>query len=385
MSDSQSKYWSDMYISNDTKDTNETNQTDDTNETNTKDFIISTDPPVNYDSNVNVIVHHGIKLSEYEEVSDFIRKYNKMSSGNTTLLPVEELERYLSIPNISVLLRSSKGLLIGTIICLLLPIKNKSQGLEKVITHGCTTFLTVHPSVRGMGLCMALIRGLINYGYEMGVYCDYHMVSFQIGDNSFPLNSWFRPINLSRAKELGFLYPGYDDPRSVRTNRLKYRTKLPPDYSYVQITEENKNLKASLDYYCSLVDKDKDKMFSFYPDSEIWSKWVQAFPSYQIYNKKKLVGVVSLNTVFCTIDATNETGRALFPIVCIGDMKTVMPTLCNIAATTNHDIIYFHEQGDVTEEALSRTNTIMTTTKPWFSLYNNNIRINPSNLYVPLL
>ncbi len=393
-----STHWSKMFISDGLDGT---------------DFIISKDSPVEFDnSKMNLKISEGIQESEYEEVSDFVRKYNKMSSGNTTLLPISELKRYLSVDNLTVLMRSSKGKLIGTIICLLLPIKCKkgsegsggSEGSnstnqpigptnQPILIHGCTTFLTVHPSIRGMGLCMALIKSLIGYGYKKKIYSDYHMVSFKIGNNSFEIKSSYRPINLKRSNELGFLYPGYTDITN-RMTRLKYRTKLSPEYSYYKINTNNNNLDQSLIYYQSLINPDSSKMFSFYPDSRMWKQWVEAFDTYVICRKKIPIGVVSINTIYCLVGNENRNGnkenkknegKVMFPIVCIGDMKVVMPTLCNIAKETDHDIIYFHQHGDVTQDSLDRINCIQTGTNPWFSLYNNRIKITPTNLYVPLM
>jgi hypothetical protein len=346
-----------------------------------KGFIISKEPPVKFDdTNKKVILCEGIKESEYNEVADFYQEYNCMSTGNTTLLPVSELKRYLSIDNISLLMRSGNGKLIGTIISLLLPVKNSNNYTEEIIIHGCTTFLAVHPLVRKMGLCMALIRKLIEIGYEKGVFCDYHMVSFPIGDNSIALESWYRPIDLSRARELGFLYDGYMDSHNSTKLRLKYRTKIPNDHSYVEVNKSNINI--SLNYYKELV---KEKKFSFWPDEKLWIRWVNSYPTYLIYNKNKCVGILSLNTIYCFLEKTKETGRILFPIICDGEMTSVMQVVCAIAKDLKYDVVYFHRHGNVTDVALSKINAIKTNVKLWYSLYNNCINLKPVDINVPLL
>lgn len=373
----ESKYWSEMYISD--------NNNDD------KQLIISKDRPVGFDTDKNIKLFVGINPENYDEVASFYQKYNQMSTGNTTLLPVDDLKRYLSMNNISILMRSSNGMLIGTIISILLPIKCNNT----VITHGCTTFLAVHPGLRKMGLCMAMIRKLIEVGYEQGLYCDYHMVAFPIGDNSIPLNSWYRPIDINRSKELGFLYDGWKDPRNSTKIRLKYNSKLPPSCSYVLV--DNTNCNVSLEYYLKIVEKTK---FGFYPDKNTWQQWINAFPTYLIYqqtsnkqniknqnkNKQnKIVGLVSINTIYCIITQTKETGRIMFPIICDGDMDIVLKVTCSIAYDKNYDVVYFHEHGNVTSDCLSRINSIKTTTKLWFSLYNNRIKLDVSDIHIPLL
>ena len=376
----ESKYWSNMYVTSDQDNTEQPNS-DNTEQTNSR-FVISTDPPIKYEDDKKVKLYRGIKESEYQEVSSFYQKYNDMSTGNTTLLPVKELKRYLAIENISILMRSSNGMLVGTIICLMLPVKNKNDISEEVIMHGCTTFLAVHPALRGLGLCMALIRGLIEYGYEDGYYCDYHMVAFKIGTNSIPINSWYRPINLNRAKELGFLYDGHKDPRNSTKVRLKYRTKLPNNHRYVQVSPDNKNINTSLEYYKGLV---QNRNFAFWPDEPLWALWVKSFPTYLIYKGDNEVGIISINTVYCVIKSREETGKIVFPIICEGNMGSVMLVLCNISYKLKYDVIYFHQHGDVTEKALESINSIKTTTKLWFSLYNNRIKIQPEDIHLPLL
>lgn len=376
-----SKYWSEMNIlSNSVSDSVDTG----------KGFIISKEPPVKYQDDKKVILSEGITENEYEEVASFYQKYNRMSTGNTTLLPVEELKRYLSLNNISLLMRSSNGMLIGTIISIIIPVKNRSGQQEEIIIHGCTTFLAVHPTLRKMGLCMALIRKLIELGYERGLYCDYHMVSFPIGSNSVSINSWYRPINLTRAKELGFLYAGLKDPHNSTKLRLKYTTKLPLNHSYVVVNSNNINI--SLKYYKKLV---TDRIFSFWPDKKLWLEWTKAFPTYLIYNgddnnnnnnnNKKIVGIVSLNTIYCVITETKETGKILFPIICDGEMESVMSVICSIAKDLDYDVVYFHQHGNISDNNLDNINAIKTTTKLFFSLYNNNIKLSSEDINVPLL
>ena len=343
-------------------------------------FIISKEVPVKFEDDKKVVISEGIQESEYEEVSHFYQKYNRMSTGNITLMTVDDLKRHLILPNISLLMRSANGMLIGTIISILLPVKNRNDITEQIIMHGCTTFLAVHPGLRKMGLCMALIRRLIEIGYERKMYCDYHMVSFPIGSNSIKISSWYRPINMGRSKELGFLYDGFRDPRNSTKVRLKYTTKLQPNHTYIIVGPNNINV--SLKYYKSII---KDSKFAFWPNKDLWSQWVTSFPTYLIYKGDKIVGVVSINTVYCVIEKSQEMGRILFPIICNGEMESVMPVVCSIANDLKYDVVYFHEHGSVTEDALGKINAIQTNTKLFFSLYNNQILLNQTDIDVPLL
>lgn len=361
------KYWSEMYIAD--------------GNSNHSDFIISKKAPVKYDDSKKVVLTYQIDPSEYEEISEFYRQYNKMATGNTTLLPVPELRRYLSFDNTCVVMRSESGnKLMGVIISIELPIRNIENNRTEIITHGCTTFLNVHPIIRGHGMGMILIRGLIWKGFEKKIYCDYHTVHFQIGDNSVELDCYYRPINLKRCVELGFLFPDCYNQNAVTRVRLRYRTKLPPNHRYEKII--NNNLNEALEYYRESI---KDKKFAFYPDNDLWKKWVVGFPTYLIYKNNKIEGIVSLNVVHCVITGTGKEGKIVTPVICNGNMGSVLPVLVHISEVLKYDVLYFHQYGDVGAKDLESINCVKNTHTTWFSLYNNQITLDVSDLSVPLL
>nr|QBK91439.1 MAG: hypothetical protein LCPAC302_00590 [Pithovirus LCPAC302] len=361
-----SGYWSDMFI-------DKNNQCD--------TFIISKENPIEYDNNNNNIkLYKGIKLEEYEEVSEFISKNNKMSSDNTTLLPVDEIIKLLNFDTVSILMRGKNNRLIGVIISVSLPIMcNKKE----IIIHGCTTFLNVHSKLRGHGLCMALIRELISYGYQDNIYCDYHTVPFSIGSNSFRLKAYYRPINLFSCKRLGFIFPDHDNPRKLTKTRLKYRTAFPKNCKIIKVDLNNHNIESSLKYYHTLI---KNKKFSFYPDNNLWLKWTKTFPTFVVYIRDVEVGIISMHSIYCLIDKTQEEGVIGTPVICNGDMNIVLPVLLNLAKEEfKYDLVYFHSYGDITEESMIENNCIEADSDMWFSLYNNRIKIKSSDISVPLL
>ena len=353
-----------------------------TNNTNENDLIISYEPPVKYDTDKKIKISY--EITDLDEICNFYREHNKMSTGNITLLPRSELELYLSYDHIAVLMRSMNDKLMGIVISILLPIKNRtkfdhdnknlSDLGQKIITHGCTTFLVVHSSIRGHGMCMALIRGLINRGYEKGLYCDYHTVPFKLGENSISLQSYYRPINLSRSLELGFLYPDCYDIRMKTKNKILFNTKLPKNYSY-----EPADVK-SLEYYMEII---KNKKFVFYPDETMWLKWISDFPTYLIYYNNVLSGIVSINTIYCIISSTGKEGKVATPVLCNGNIDIILKVLPNIVQ--DYDVLYFHVYGDVTETSLESNHYIKTEHLSWFSLYNNRILLSKEEISVPLL
>lgn len=356
--------WSEMFIS--------------TPDVNQDGFIISYDEPVKYEGNKKIILEYSI--SDLDEICDFYRAYNTMSTGNITLLPRSELELYLSYDNVTVLMRSEKGKLMGMIISIILPIFCSNNHEKKIINHGCTTFLVVHPSIRGHGICMALIRGLIQKGYEKGLYCDYHTISFKLGDNSIPIKSYYRPIDLNKSIELGFLFPDCNNIRLKTKNRLLYNNKLKNGYSYIKVNEDN--LEKSLQYYQESV---KDKKFAFWPDETLWKKWVEGFPTYLIYYNDIISGIVSINTIYCIISATNKEGRVASPVICNGYMDIILNVLPNIVSQEGFDVLYFHAYGDSDHLVLEKHHYVKTDHSVWFSLYNNCIKLDSKDISVPFL
>src|SRR5665647_1359293 len=70
------------------------------------DGIISKEKPVKYRENKKIILKRGIEKEEYNEIYEFLRDQNKMSSGNFTLLPKDELNKYIKFDSLIVLMRS---------------------------------------------------------------------------------------------------------------------------------------------------------------------------------------------------------------------------------------------------------------------------------------
>ncbi len=364
----KSKYWSDMFVSG-------------VNDNNLNNFIISYDKPIKYTDNKNITFSNILLEKNYDEFCSFINKNNQMSTGNTTLLPKSELINLLKLDHFVISLRSkSKNKLIGTIISIKLPILNRNEQHSEIIKHGCTTFLNVHKALRGHGICMALIRNLINFAYDEGIYCDYHTVPFKLGNNSVKIKSWYRPLNLEQSIKLGFLYSGYDDTQMKRRNRLKYRTILPPNHTYVKTTIDN--AIVSLKLYQTLTES---KKFVFYPDINLWIKWIENFPTYIIYKNNIEIGIVSINTIHCIIDNTKEEGRLALPVICAGDIKSVLPVLIHICNNIGYSVLYLYQYGDINKKSLEKVNALQNKDNSWFSLYNNKINIGEEDISVPLL
>lgn len=350
-----SKYWSEMFISTDS-------------DPQSREIIISKEEPVKYTEDRPIIFSH-ITPEDYQEVSDFYKTHNKMSSGNTTLLTPSDIAKYLSLDNFSVIIRSIKEKLMGSVISINLPIRVDKE----VIYHGCTTFLTVHSSIRKHGICMVLIRKLTELGFHREIFCSYYTIPFKLGDNSISVECYYRPILLTKCRELGFVYPDCYDIRMNTKNRLLYTVKKPPNFSFRKADID------SLEYYRKVIG---NKRFVFYPDEKLWKQFIELFPTYLISRDDNVVGIVSINTVHCEM-SNGIKGKIAMPIICNGNTQLIMEILPTIVC--DHDVLYVYCCGDITKEILEKFHFIKTSNPVWFSLYNNRINLDIRDLSVPIL
>lgn len=344
--------------------------------------IISTDPPIGYLENKKITLTRGIEKEEYNEVYEFLRDQNKMSSGNFTLFPKDEISRYVRLNAFAVLMRSqNNSSLIGTIFSVPFPIRCISKNENKIIPHGCTTFLNIHDKLRKHGLCMALIRELTKYGFEKDVLCSYSLTSFPLSTKSFPISSWYRPINLPRSIGLGFNYPNWNAPSEFLKNRLMYNTKMPKKYVCERV--ESKNIEKALTFYQLIT---QDKKFVYMPDLNCFRKWIQEYPTFLISFEKKPVGIFSISSVYCRMESSLD-GKLALPLIFNSDPKhaiSVMKSLIFVVSERDYDVLYTHCVGDMNKELLKTINAIETRDKSYLSLYNNSMTLTSSDLYVPL-
>ena len=364
-----SKFWKDMYVSK--EDTNP--------------GIISTLPPIPFqDTEKKISLKRGISKDEYDEVCIFIRNQNRTMSGNYTLLPKNELQRYIDFGARIVTMRGgNKDSLLGTILSIPLPIKcSFDNDNTEIIKHGCTTFLNVHKILRNHGLAMALIRELIQWGYEDKLMCDYHLTPNKIGNKAIQISAWYRPIDLPKSAGLGFLYENWNTISKFNTNKVKFNTKKPSGFKIVRVL--GKNSEKVLEFYKKII---ADKSFVFYPDLDLFDKWIQQYPTYFVKEGKKMVGIFSISSLYCRMGDEVE-GTLCFPLIfnCLLEYNiSVMRCLLNVAKEREYDTLYVYQIGDVTRECLEGINAIETKDKSWFSLYNNGMNLTSENISVPLI
>ena len=337
--------------------------------------IISREQPPDYDRSKKVELCRGIYEEEYDEVVQFLRKENKMSSGIFTLLSKEEIKRLVSLGVYTVLMRTTNSHLYGTIFSLPLPIKSNNE----IVLHGCTSFLNVCSKVRKFGMCAILIRELALYGFENQIFCSYQLSTFKLHENAVKINTWYRPISLVRSLLLGFSFPGYNELSNFHKTREKFACKAVKGVD-VKLVKES-NAESALEFYLKLV---KDKKFAFYPDKNLFKKWIKAYPTYMV----KGLGIFSIGTVNCKMSNGAE-GTLASPLLFAcseneGAGEKVLKSLLSVASDKDFDVFYCNQVGDLTEDVLQSCSCIKNVTPSYFSLYNNSLKLNEKDIFTPL-
>lgn len=342
-----------------------------------KSGVISFEKPIDYDKKKKVELCRGIYEEEYDEVINFLKRENKMSSGNFTILSREELKRYSALNAYTVLMRAPNSEIYGTIFSIPLPIKINGE----IIEHGCTSFLNVHSKIRGFKMCMILIRELAQYGFENNILCSYQLSSFKMCETAIEVNSWFRPISLMRSLLLGFTFPGYNEISNFNKNRLLYKCKVPKNCVIKQVKDGNR--AEALRFY---QDINKGNKFVFYPSDSLFEKWIKLYPSYLVSNGKEIIGFFTLGTLNCKM-STGAEGTLCSPLLfnsLKGKSEVVLKCLLSIAEEKDYDLLYGNQVGDLTEEVYKSVHAIKNKAVSYFSLYNNSAKLQSEDIFAPL-
>ena len=383
-----------------------------------REEILSIVEPIKYTNNKKISLSTTINDEEKDDIYVFIKDQNVQHSGNVTLLPKSELDRFLRFNAYTVLMKGGQNnSILGFVLSIPLPVKcsfpagcvgnvtcsavtdvtcsavtDVTYTKDKVITHGLTTYLNVNSKLRGHGLAMALIRELTNIGYQNKILCSYQLTAKPLSEKYVNIFSWYRPLNLARSIGLGFSFPNWNEPHNFQKNRMKYQNKPSSshkEYKIERILEKNKIV--ALQFYKKI---NQDKTFVFYPDIELFTKWIQEYPSYYVTYKNnqhdtrtQIVGMFSLNSIFCKM-ITQLDGVLCMPLFFNSEKEhtiKVLKCLISIAAEREFDVLYLYEVGDLTEDVLNSVNAIKNKNPSYFSLYNNGLNLTSKDIYVPLL
>lgn len=136
------------------------------------------------------------------KIIHFIFNNNLNTSGNSYLIGLKFIEN-----NMSSCLISDKQEVVG----FALSIPNTLSVNQQDIPSSLTTYLTVSLEHRKSGLAGHLIRNLIDYGYCKSILTGYHFIAKPRNSTHIKCFSFYRPLNLTLAKENGYEIPeSYD-------------------------------------------------------------------------------------------------------------------------------------------------------------------------------
>jgi hypothetical protein len=367
-----------------------------------REGVISLERPIENDEinkKVNLVsLTKDISNEIKDEIIGYLSQENQMFSGNYTLLKNEDIDKFTKLDMIGVLMRGGqKNTLLGTIFSIPFPIKchfknkneNKNENTE-ILVHGCTSFLNVHSKLRGHGMAKLLIGKLLQVGYERNIYCGYQITSFAASPTSIKINMWYRPLNMLRSLELGFVFPHFNEIGHFHENRIKYACRKPKGFNINQITQST--ILKAYNFYVNIQNNESitNKRFIYWPNEEEFIKWTKIFETtYLVTNKenKDIVGLFTYKPFYCRMSDTHIEARLCLPllVVCKGHYNSItLQSLIYMASQQCYDVLYCYQLGDLNRDCLTENSCISTTNPSWFTLYNNYMKLQPEEISVPL-
>jgi len=393
-----------------------------------REGIVSIEPPIPYTplpSNpsrlANYTTETNVDLSQprrKQELIAFVNTYCRSQSRNITRISASFIDHMVELHAYNAILRDTSGALIGVILTIPLPIETtctfpdslpppqvvdsiKDQLLANTspttIIHGYSTNMCVTPEERGQGLCMALIRGVIEVGFQRNMLTGYHVVLKQLTGSGVQIATWYRPLHVEKARAVGFQVPSFRQAgdRDNFRERLRWSNRMPAETTVSLVDTTNCN--TSWQFY---LHSSNGKKFRFRPNLSTWQKWTSAFPTYVVYGTKtkEPIGLFSFHTYEVEIGATSRIATVVIPVLFTlapssapssSDrqltLRILMQSIIAQAALSKAEVINFNQIGDLTSVALESINAIKSVSTNWFELYNNNLQLKPEDICAPIV
>jgi len=277
------------------------------------------------------------------QISMFISRSNITSTGNISYLSVDRLVSFRDLGAIAIGLTSNDKLC-GTIFTVPVATPKKK--------FGCTTFLCLDPEVRNQGNVRLLRNKLIEVAEQHELWFGYHTTDLRLSPNAIQLQSWYIVKDPSVAAKIGY--------------RSTSNLVLDPSRDVIvrQVTTK-KEFLFEPSRYC------------FVPD-EVWMKY---FPTYQITSKEgNFVGIFSLNQVPVKISETDQ--EATLDQLCWSFGSSIVEGALQV---TTAPVLIGYVVGSITIDNIRSNSGKIVSHQPWTSMYGTEIRIKPSELYLPLI
>ncbi len=382
MSELESKYWKDMFITRSLHVKSEENA------------IISVETPIEFDKHYEELqleIYHAVddisnfsgipkKIQSGEpviciqrkelyskignELTQFIRNHNQMYTGIYELIDEKLLKSLFQLNIYVFILRYPKtSKIMG---CMMTLIFESTAELKDKPLFALTSYLCVHKQIRNKGICMLLIRKALQTAYIENIYCSYYLEEKPFSTSGILVKRWMRPINVQSALDKGFKFE-LPSEREKTKRRLAYRIpKLDTNFTSIVIDEKNNLIQQSFDFLKSCyVDSNK---WSWKPNIKEWKEWVtsKTFETIALISKQQeIVGLITIQYKQIYVPQTQTTSHIAFiPFHILNPLKGFHSDLtkellnstiiqCSMELKTQKiDMLYIFECGYITSNTL---------------------------------
>lgn len=312
------------------------------------------------------------------DIIEFIRAHDRTSSGNVSELCLDSLNRLLSTPSMMAILINDSAI-IGTIITLILRVQYRDPTTKEIrdLITSYTTFLCINAECREQGLAMALIRAVMKEGYaRYGAQHGYYMTSTAHHSVNSEIKSWYRPIDIKKARVAGFTLQTFGPQgKSTRDSEKAMRQRLAYYIPKPQILPQR---AAPDDFsFVHLINKLGHGDLYLNPTQQEFRWLCECFDIYIVNGK----GLFMLFPMVSLISATGQRVRTAQLALMIGD---VMPQALWAASESKYDLLYGWYTSDVTQERVTNIRGLTTISSTHLELYNTRTMIPPNAMMVPI-
>lgn len=341
-----------------------------------------------------------------EQVSKFICTHNLMRGGNITRLNPEGVAAFFKAAVHRAVITTENGLLIGVIFTRDMNLTHIKQSDEELkieqVRTGCTTFMVVHKSFRGLGMAMALIKQAILIGVDIDagpnhtVQSGYHLIDRSVGLNAVKLNMWFRPINIKATLESKHPIPKANQVKDpVKRIKILERLYQPYDLPQYRIQSAADGPEAfigflkNMDLYKTRGGKGT---FCWTPSRELLTRFTKAFDALTVIEiGRGIIGCFAMYTIDFLITPESDpipvkaAWLMFLKAANKEDSITVLKNAIEYARYLKLPYMLMHEVGDLTDEVLTEVKAINSKSHNMLDYFNIGISPDVKQIHIPLL
>jgi len=318
---------------------------------------------------INGIMGDIISDKMRSDIINFIGVNDCMDSGNITEISIDTFNRFLSMPCfIGILYNGEK--IIGTMFTII--IRAHIRKINEDIMTSYTTFLCIDKNYRNKGLAMILIKSIMKEGYERyKINHGYYMTTERHHNINNKLESWYRPINIEKAKSAGFTLESFSK-ENDRGKSIKLRQKLGYNIAKPKIIPR-KVVEDDYDEIIPILQKGEIYMN---PSMEEFGYICKFFDIYIVGDS--IFGLFPMTSIISTTGKRIHNANLAFMI---GD---VISEALWIAKEKGYDILYGWCGGDINIKKVRKAKGLITIEETYLELYNNKDKIENDNFMLPI-